>query len=127
MPWRAIGAGLGTLAHITELRRLSVGRFTERQAITLDSIAERGHIATDCGFLLPIETALDDIPAFVLTEAEAARLRNGRRVTPGEPGALARLDRLKDRAVVGAWHNQALVALARIEDGRLRPIRVINR
>jgi len=123
---RDLGAGLGTLAHITELRRLSVGRFTERQAITLDSIAERGHIATDCGFL-PIETALDDIPAFVLTEAEAARLRNGQRVTPGEPGALARLDRLKDRAVVGAWHDQVLVALARIEDGCLRPIRVINR
>jgi tRNA pseudouridine55 synthase len=124
---RDLGAGLGTLAHITELRRLSVGRFTERQAITLDSIAERGHIATDCGFLLPIETGLDDIPAFVLTEAEAARLRNGQRVTPGEPGALARLDRLRDRAVVGAWHDQALIALARIEDGRLRPIRVINR
>jgi tRNA pseudouridine55 synthase len=124
---RDLGAGLGTLAHITELRRLSVGRFTERQAITLDSIAERGHIATDCGFLLPIETGLDDIPAFVLTGSEAARLRNGQRVTPGEPGALARLDRLRDSAVVGAWHNQALVALARIEDGCLRPIRVINR
>jgi len=124
---RDLGTGLGTLAHITELRRLSVGRFTESQAITLDSIAERGHIATDCGFLLPIETGLDDIPAFVLTGAEAARLRSGQRVTPGEPGAPARLDRLKDRAVVGAWHDQALVALARIEDGRLRPIRVINR
>jgi hypothetical protein len=48
-------------------------------------------------------------------------------VVPGEPGTLARLGRLDDRAVVGAWHDQALVALARIEDGRLRPIRVINR
>ena len=75
---RDLGAGLGTLAHIAELRRLSVGRFTERQAIALDSLAERGHIATDCGFLLPIETGLDDIPAFVLTGGEAARLRSGR-------------------------------------------------
>jgi len=124
---RDLGAGLGTLAHIAELRRLSVGRFTERQAIALDSLAERGHIATDCGFLLPIETGLDDIPAFVLTGAEAARLRSGQRVTPGEPGALARLDRPGDSTVVGAWHDQALVALARIEDGCLRPIRVINR
>src|SRR5205807_9540874 len=86
---RDLGAGLGTLAHIAELRRLSVGRFTESQAIALDSIAERGHIASDCGFLLPIETGLDDIPAFVLTGAEAARLRSGQRVTPGEPNALA--------------------------------------
>ena len=123
---RDLGAGLGTLAHIAELRRLSVGRFTESQAIALDLIAERRHIATDCGFLLPIETGLDDIPALVLTGAEAARLRSGQRVTPGDPGALARLDRLDDRAVVSVWHGQALVALARIEDGRLRPIRVIN-
>ena len=43
---RDLGAALGTLAHIAELRRLSVGRFTESQAIALDSIAERGHIAS---------------------------------------------------------------------------------
>ncbi|HEX3522814.1 MAG TPA: tRNA pseudouridine(55) synthase TruB, partial [Stellaceae bacterium] len=48
---RDLGEALGTLAHIAELRRLSVGRFTETQAIALDSIAERGHIAMDCGFL----------------------------------------------------------------------------
>lgn len=124
---RDLGAGLGTFAHIAELRRLSVGRFTEGQAIALDLLAEHRHIAKDCGFLLPIETGLDDIPAVVLNGAEAARLRSGQRVTPGEPGALARLDPLQERAVVGAWHNQALVALARVEDGRLRPIRVINR
>jgi tRNA pseudouridine55 synthase len=124
---RDLGEALGTLAHIAELRRLSVGRFTETQAIALDSIAECGHIATDCGFLLPIETGLDDIPAFALTGTEAAQLRSGRRVRPGEPGTLARLDRLGNGAVVGAWHDQALVALARIEDGCLRPIRVINR
>jgi tRNA pseudouridine55 synthase len=124
---RDLGAALRTLAHVDELRRLSVGHFTESQAIALDSIAEREHIATDCGFLLPIETGLDDIPALVLTGAEAARLRSGQRVTPGEAGTLARLDRLNDGAVVGAFEGQALVALARIEDGRLRPIRVINR
>ena len=124
---RDLGASLGTLAHIAELRRLSVGRFTESQAIALDSIAERGHIATDCGFLLPIEAGLDDIPALVLTGGEAARLRSGQRVRPGEPGTLARLDRFEDSAVVGVWHDQALVALARIEDGCLCPIRVINR
>src|SRR5690349_3738616 len=55
---RDLGARLGTLAHIAELRRLSVGPFTETQAVTLDSIVDGEHIAIDCGFLLPIETAL---------------------------------------------------------------------
>ncbi|MBV9198176.1 MAG: tRNA pseudouridine(55) synthase TruB [Alphaproteobacteria bacterium] len=120
---RDLGAALGTLAHVAALRRLSVGRFTESQATRLDLLAERVHIAADCGFLLPIETGLDDIPALVLTGAEAARLRNGQSVMPSEAG----LNRLKECAVIGAWHDQALIALARVENGRIRPVRVINR
>jgi tRNA pseudouridine55 synthase len=123
---RDLGAALGTCAHIAELRRLSVGRFTENQAIALDSIAQCGHISADCGYLLPIETALDGIPALALTEAEAARLRNGQRVAPGNPGELADFDRLDEGTVVSVWHRETLVALARIESGRLRPVRVIN-
>jgi len=124
---RDLGVALGTLAHITELRRLSVGRFTEGQAISLDSLAERGHITTDCGFLLPIETGLDDIPALALTGAEAARLRNGQSVMPSETSTLAGLRRLNECAIFGAWYDQALIALARVENGRIRPVRVINR
>jgi tRNA pseudouridine55 synthase len=123
---RDLGLALGTVAHVAELRRLSVGRFTESQAIPLDSIAKGGHIANGCGFLLPIETGLDDIPALVLTEAEAARLRNGQRLAPADAGALARYDQLEEGGVVCAWYDHALVALARIEDGCLHPIRVIN-
>jgi tRNA pseudouridine55 synthase len=123
---RDLGAALGTFAHIAELRRLSVGRFRENQAIALDSIAERGHISADCGYLLPIETALDGIPALALTEGDAARLRNGQRVTPADPGEWADFGRLDEGTVVSAWHRQALVALVRIESGGLRPVRVIN-
>ena len=123
---RDLGAALGCLAHVAELRRLSVGPFTETQAVGLDSIANGGHIAMDCGFLLPIEAGLDDIPALVLTGAEAARMRTGQSVMPSEPGTLGRLDRLEASGVAAAWHDHALVALVRIEDGRLRPIRVIN-
>ena len=124
---RDLGLALGTLAHISELRRLSVGRFTESQAITLDSIAGCGHIARGgCGFLLPVETGLDDIPALVVTGAEAARLRNGQRVTPGVADTLARCAQLGEREIICAWHGGALVALVRIEGGCLRPIRVFN-
>jgi tRNA pseudouridine55 synthase len=123
---RDLGTALGTFAHVAELRRLSVGQFTENQAIALDSIVEHGHIWTDCGYLLPIGAALADIPALVLTEAEAARLRSGQRVRPGDPAGWADLDRLDEGAIVSAWRHQALVALAKVESGRLRPLRVIN-
>src|SRR6516162_695218 len=85
---RDLGTALGTFAHIDELRRLSVGRFTETQAIALDSFKDR-HISADYGHLLPIEAALDDIPALTLTEAEAARLRSGLSLTSGGRGGLA--------------------------------------
>jgi tRNA pseudouridine55 synthase len=124
---RDLGVALGTLAHIEGLRRLSVGRFTENQAIDLDSIAEWGHISANCAYLLPLEAALDDIPAQVLTGAQAARLRSGQRVKPDDFSNFIDLGRFREGAVVGAWHDHALVALARVEAGCLRPIRVINR
>ena len=95
--------------------------------MSLDSLAEHGHIASDSGFLLPIETGLDDIPALALTGAEAARLRNGQNVMPSETSTLAGLRRLSECAIFGAWYDQALIALARVENGRIRPVRVINR
>lgn len=128
---RDIGQALGTLAHVAELRRLSVGRFTENQAIPLDFIDVGQHISKQSGYLLPLESVLDGIPAVILSEAEAGRLRNGQSLTPADSkwanfGGTdpCQLDQAK---VVGAWHNEALVALARVENRTLHPIRVINR
>ena len=116
---RDLAAALGTLGHIVELRRLAVGRFTEAQAISLESAVALGHSLAASEHLLPIETALDDIPALALTAAEAARLRHGQRVPV--------VDRLDEGTLVGACHDRLLVALARIEAGGLRPVRIINR
>jgi len=124
---RDLAEALGTLGHIDELRRLAVGRFTEKQAISLDSALSLGHSLAVSGHLLPIETVLDDIPALALTAAEAARLRQGQRVTPQDERERERLARIDDGAIVGARLDRLLVALARIEDGHLRPVRIINR
>ena len=124
---RDLAAALGTLGHIVELRRLSVGRFDETQAISLDSALTLGHSLTASEHLLPIETALDDIPALALTATEATLLRHGQRVMPQDVGERARLDRIANGTIVGARHERLLVALARVEQGGLRPVRVINR
>ena len=124
---RDLAEALGTLGHIAELRRLAVGRFGEAQAISLDSALMLGHSLAASEHLLPIETALDDIPALALTAIEAIRLCHGQRVRPQDAGERARLDRIENGTIVGARHDQLLVALARIDEGRLRPVRVINR
>jgi tRNA pseudouridine55 synthase len=134
---RDLAAALGTSGHIAELRRLQVGRFTEAQAISLERAAALGHSLAASEHLLPIETALDDIPALAVTADEAARLRQGQRIPLSDPrerlpatpieadkiGAAA----IGDGAIVSARCEQLAVALARIENGALRPVRIINR
>jgi len=124
---RDLAEALGTVGHIAELRRTAVGPFAEAQAISLDSALALGHSLAASGHLLPIETVLDDIPALALTAAEAARLRHGQRVTPDDPCQRSRLDGLADGTIIGARHDQLLIAVAQIENGGLRPVRILNR
>jgi tRNA pseudouridine55 synthase len=123
---RDLAAALGTLAYVSALRRTAVGPFTLERAISLDNLAALDHSAAAFGHLLPIETALDDIPALALTEAEAHRLRHGQSVVPLLAADRARIDQLGTGAMVRATTGQTLVALAEIVAGGLRPVRVIN-
>lgn len=123
---RDLGAALGTHAHVVALRRHAVGRFTLERAISLDNLAALGHSAAALEHLLPVETALDDIPALALTEAEASALRCGRSVTPLSPFDRARIDQFSDGAMVCATSGGRLVALAAIEAGEIRPVRVLK-
>jgi tRNA pseudouridine55 synthase len=123
---RDLGTALGTFAHITALRRLAVGRFRIEDAISLEILAALGHSAGAFRHLLPVETALDDIPALALTEAEAHRLRCGQAVTPLHPEDRARIDQLGDGTTVCATIGGKPVALTEISAGGLRPVRVLN-
>jgi tRNA pseudouridine55 synthase len=124
---RDLGAALGTFSHVAELRRLSVGCFTVEQAISLDSAIRHLHSSSASGYLLPIETALDGIPALALTAAEAARLRCGQRVMPHDIDVREKIGRFVEGTVVSIWCDRTVIALARVENGGLRPARVINR
>jgi tRNA pseudouridine55 synthase len=123
---RDLGEALGTFAHIVALRRLAVGPFRAEGAISLEKLAALGHSAAASGHLLPIETALDDIPALALSEAEAHRLRCGQAVTPLRPDDRARIDQLGEGATVQAVTGGKLVAVAEISAGAIRPVRVVN-
>jgi tRNA pseudouridine55 synthase len=123
---RDLAIGLGTCGHIRDLRRTAVGPFTEDRAISLESLKALGHSPAAFEYLLPVETALDDIPALALTATEAIRLRSGQPV-----GLLHRQDRdriyeLAPGGMVRAMAEGRLVALTRFEAGELVPVRVLN-
>jgi tRNA pseudouridine55 synthase len=123
---RDLGEALGTCAYVTALRRTSVGRFTLDNAISLEKLAELGHSAAASEHLLPLETALDDIPALALTEAEAFALRRGQAVTLLRPEDRARIDDIGDGRTIYATSSGKPVALVEIVAGGLRPVRVLN-
>lgn len=123
---RDLAAALGTLGHLCRLRRTSCGPFHEAEAISLDKLEQLVHGAASANYLLPVETALDDIPALALTEAEARRLQSGQAVSLLRLAGRAPLPQLSPDMTVRAMAEGRLVALARIEAGEVRPVRVLN-
>lgn len=75
---RDIARALGTLGHVTYLRRTKAGPFTESQAISLDKLNEIGKGAPLQDHLLSLEAGLDGIPALALDQNSAQAARQGR-------------------------------------------------
>lgn len=113
---RDLARALGTRGHVTELRRTRVGPFHAAAAISLDMLEDMVHSAPPEKILLPVETALDGIPALAVTGGEAKRLQSGQVLHVPS----------RKSGVVRVMVDDALVALAAIEHGELRPLRVFN-
>jgi tRNA pseudouridine55 synthase len=123
---RDFGRALGTCGHISALRRLRVGPFHESKAISLDSLEALAHSLPAFEHLLAVETALDDIPALALTEAEANKLRHGQSVPVFRMADRERFSTLREGDVLYAALEGVPVAISRIEAGSLCPVRVLN-
>ena len=84
--WPATSAGRSDVCgHIKALRREAVGSFGENDMISLEQLTAMCHRAAAgeaslADALLPVETALDDIPALAVSRADAARLQRGQAV-----------------------------------------------
>ena len=116
---RDLALSLGTVGYLSALRRTAVGPFREEAAISLPKLEALGHIPALLGVLTPVATALDDIPALALTEAQADRLRQG------QPVLLTR-DAPPSGALLRAETGSRLVALVRSDGASLQPVRVFN-
>lgn len=118
---RDLALALGTYGHITVLRRTRVGRYDEKAAFSLDSLEELCQKDAAHAYLLPIETALDDIPALVLTGPQADRLRHGQpiRIALTAPG-------LPPEGELLVMADGKPVGLAERSADEVRPLRLFN-
>jgi tRNA pseudouridine55 synthase len=78
---RDIARALGTVGHVTMLRRLRAGPFDLSQAISLDKLNDVGQGAPLEHVILPLEAGLVDIPALNLDPEQARAVRQGRVLT----------------------------------------------
>jgi tRNA pseudouridine55 synthase len=122
---RDIGRQLGCYGHIEALRRLEVGPFGATAMISLEQLTTMCHRAAAgelslADALLPVETALDDIPALAVSGADAARLQRGQAVL------LRGRDAPIFRGAVYVTASGRLVALAEMDRGEIIPKRVFN-
>ncbi len=78
---RDIAQGLGSVGHVTMLRRIKAGPFAENQAISLDKLNSLGQGAALEDIILPIEAGLVDIPALDLSPEQARAVQAGRVLT----------------------------------------------
>jgi tRNA pseudouridine55 synthase len=124
---RDIAAAVGACGHVDELRRTRVGAFTEADSVTLESLEDLGHKARQSEALLPVETALDDIPALAVTDEDAFRLKQGRPIVLVPRQVEAVKAGLKPGSrTVSAMRDGVVVALCEMRAGRLEPSRVFH-
>ena len=113
---RDIARALGTVGHVTMLRRTKAGPFTLAQAISLDNLAEAAMARDLEAILLPMRAGLDDIPALPLTPDQAGALREGRKLV-----GIA----VHDGQYFAVLHDVP-VALVEVSDQQVRVVRGFN-
>lgn len=112
---RDMGRRLGCYGHVTMLRRLKVGKFDENKAISLELLEKMMHKG-DLSFLLPVESALDDIPALEITPSQAGLLKQGRFLPAPS---------VSSETVLALCEGHA-IAICSLVDGQIKPVRVFN-
>ena len=124
---RDLAVMLGAEGHVSALRRERVGPFVAENAVTLEMLEDLAYRGAALEGLLPVATALDDIPDLAVTGSDAFSLRQGRPIVllPRQVETLK--DRLKSGSrPVSAFEDGTLVALCQMRAGRLEPDRVFN-
>ncbi|MFO1242610.1 MAG: tRNA pseudouridine(55) synthase TruB [Rickettsiales bacterium] len=130
---RDISLALGTVGHVADLRRISVGSFDEQNAVLLEEI-EKGlpsenvtYITdTDVSVLLPLDVSLDDIPALRVDQSQETRLRHGGEVFVSRACVEDAGHDFGSAGMYRAYSSNTLVALVERQGRRLKPVRVFH-
>jgi tRNA pseudouridine55 synthase len=123
---RDLAQACGTVGHVAALRRLRVGPFLESASIKLEALlAADAPVPASADHLLPVATALGDMPCLKLSEAESGDLCHGQAIS-----LVTLMGRIPANAdpnggLVRAVVSDRTVGLCRLEEGWLKPERIL--
>lgn len=117
---RDLAVHLGTFGYVYSLRRLYDGLFSIDDTFSLEKVLEIGHNSGEHLFVKSIKAVLDDIPAVLVSDLEAQRIRQGLNICHSAGPTL------KSGCHVALFLNQELVAIATEKDEDLWPCRVFK-
>ena len=109
---------LGTVGHLSQLRRTKVGKFTEKTIISLEKFEEIVHNSNRQSVLVSIGAVLDDIPAVSVSQDSKKRIYQGQPISGGHP--------LEDGAMVTVLFDSIVIAIGFYKQGLIYPKRVFN-
>ena len=118
---RDIALKLGAKGYLQELRRVKCGKFLDSDAILLEKIKNIVHIDDLMKNLLPLETVLRDIAELAVSEDDAIKLKQGQAISPRHYEVRNLIGQ-----EIGAFSQGKLVAMVRIEENKIAPVRVFN-
>jgi len=116
---RDMGQLLNTYGHITVLRRIKSGIFNTSNKITLDELEKTMYKPAPNALnsvLVPMENVLDDIPDIQIGKHEADKIRMGQFLSTD----------MDDVSSLALLCNNKLIALAKCQNGLIKPTKVIN-
>ena len=121
-----IAKALGTLGHLTALRRIRTGDFEIANAITLADFAALD-IAARFDKLLAVDACVHSLPSLVLDASQSKRIRQGQRLNVKATMLTQQLNLTANQTIRLFDDHQQFLGTGLLEpNGRLQPMKLVN-
>ena len=115
---RDLGKMLKTCAHVSELRRIKIGKIEEKDIILLDKFEELVHIGDHFETMHSIRDVLDDIPAVLIDQELSHKFRNGL--------SLEYFNKKSETDYILIETKSKFIGIGKAKEGKIKPVRVFN-
>ena len=127
---RDLGKKLKTEAHVVELRRKYIGKFSVKNAILLDLSQKLIHSPLILKNLIPMGDILKVLPSIKLTNDEGYKIKNGQKLSVNDVKYFNEFSKnypnYNQIENLYCCVNDVPIAFLKIENNKIRPLKVFN-